>query len=235
MTAVTAKRGTPRKKVSERGDGAGATGAKPRRKRMTRDQLTPMARDALFRAAAKVVGEAGYAEASVARITAEAKVAQGTFYLYFDTRQSLFDELLSHSRVEMLDRVRDAVAGANNFFDMEERGMAAFLAYLRDKPGFLRILNEAEAVAPEAWRAHYDDIAERYRRTLVHAISLGEVRALDAAELNTVIYLIMGSRVALWQRCQGLSSRQFNAAVAHYMRMVRAWLRPANTNARGTR
>ena len=193
---------------------------------MTREQLTPLARDTLFRAAAKVVSEVGYAEASVARITAEANVAQGTFYLYFDTRQSLFDKLLSHSRVEMLDRVRDEVTGAYNFFDMEERGMAAFLKYLRDRPGFLRILNEAEAVASEAWHAHYNDVAERYRRALTHAISLSEVRELDAAELDTVVYLIMGSRVALWQRCQGLSSQQFSVAVNHYMRMVRVWLSP---------
>ena len=220
------KNGIRQQAVDERIDGTTSTRPQPQRKRMTREQLTPLARDTLFRAAAKVVSEVGYAEASVARITAEANVAQGTFYLYFNTRQSLFDELLSYSRVAMLDHIRDEVMGANNFFDMEERGMAAFLKYLRDRPGFLRILNEAEAVASEAWHAHYDDVAERYRRALTQAISLGEVRELDAAELDTVIYLIMGSRVALWQRCQGLPSRQFNVAVSHYMRMVRVWLSP---------
>ncbi len=183
-----------------------------------------MARNALFHAAAKVVGEVGYAEASVARITAEAGVAQGTFYLYFESRQRLFDELLPWARAELLALVRDKVHGKGDFFTMEERGMAAFLSYLRDKPGFLRILNEAEAVAPQAWQSHYDDIAERYRRLLSRAVAAGDIRVLDATEMETVVSLTMGARVALWQRCRGLSARQTSAAVGHYMRMVRAWL-----------
>ena len=49
---------------------ARAVPALPRpRKRLTREELTPLARDALFRAAGKVVGESGYKDASVARIT----------------------------------------------------------------------------------------------------------------------------------------------------------------------
>lgn len=196
------------------------------RKRLSREELTPLARDALFRAAAQVVGELGYAEATVARITAAAGVAQGTFYLYFPTRQSLFDELLSHARGDMLARVREQVGSARDFFEAEQRGMAAFLAYVRDKPGFLRILNEAEAVAMQAWRSHYDDVAERYRRSLGQAMAEGQVRRMDAAETKTAVYLMMGARVALWQRCQDLSARQTRAALGHYMRMVQAWLAP---------
>ena len=204
------------------------------RRRLTREELAPLAREALFRAAATVVGEVGYAEATVARITAAAGVAPGTFYLYFPTRQSLFDELLSHARSELLALVRQEVAEATDFFTMEERGVAAFLEYLRQKPGFLRILNEAEAVAAKAWRSHYEDIADRYRRQLARAIVAGEVRKLDTVEMDTVVYLVMGARVSLWQRCQGQSPRQTAAAVGHYMRMVRAWLAPAQPDAART-
>ena len=42
-------------------------------------------------AATKIVGKYGYAEASVARITDEAGVAQGTFYNHFENRQELLD------------------------------------------------------------------------------------------------------------------------------------------------
>ena len=40
-----------------------------------------------------IVGELGYAGASVALITARADVAQGTFYNYFESRQDLLDQL----------------------------------------------------------------------------------------------------------------------------------------------
>ena len=41
-----------------------------------------------------MVGRLGYAEASVARITELADVAQGTFYNHFESRQELLDQLL---------------------------------------------------------------------------------------------------------------------------------------------
>jgi AcrR family transcriptional regulator len=208
------------------------------RKRLTREELTPIAREAIFNAAARVVGEVGYAEASVARITAAARIAQGTFYLYFPTRQSLFDELLPHARREMLALVRERVAGARDFFELEERGMAAFLEYVQRTPGFLRILNEAEAVAPEAYKRHYDDIAGRFRRGLQDAVAARQVRSLAPAELHTAVYLMMGARVSLYQmlhreRLEGGAAAR--AAVAHYMTMVRNWLAPAATALRRVR
>ncbi|MFH5926334.1 helix-turn-helix domain-containing protein [Roseomonas xinghualingensis] len=51
-------------------------------------------RRALFDAAARVAGEFGYAEASIARSTEAAGVAQGTFYNYFASRQDFLDQLL---------------------------------------------------------------------------------------------------------------------------------------------
>jgi AcrR family transcriptional regulator len=45
-------------------------------------------RKALIRAASEVIGEFGYDGASIGRITERAGLAQGTFYLYFDSRQA---------------------------------------------------------------------------------------------------------------------------------------------------
>ena len=197
------------------------------RKRLTREEITPIAREAIFTAAAHVVGKVGYANASVASITAAARIAQGTFYLYFATRQSLFDELLPHARRELLALVRERVAAARDFMDLEERGMAAFLEYVGREPGFLRILNEAEAVAPNAYRAHYDDIAQRFRRQLLEAVAAGQIRSLEEAEIHTAVYLMMGARVSLYQKLhreQLEGSAASNVAVKHYMTMVRSWL-----------
>ncbi len=56
----------------------------------------------IFDAATKVVGKHGYAEASVARITEEAGVAQGTFYNHFENRQELLDQLLPKIGIDMV-------------------------------------------------------------------------------------------------------------------------------------
>jgi AcrR family transcriptional regulator len=61
----------------------------------------------IFDAAAKVVGKYGYAEASVARITEEAGVAQGTFYNHFENRQELLDQLLPKIGTDMVYFIRE--------------------------------------------------------------------------------------------------------------------------------
>src|SRR5438045_8866360 len=60
----------------------------------------------IFDAATKIVGKYGYAEASVARITEEAGVAQGTFYNHFENRQELLDQLLPKIGVDMVRCIR---------------------------------------------------------------------------------------------------------------------------------
>ena len=61
----------------------------------------------IFDAATKMVGKHGYAEASVARITEEAGVAQGTFYNHFENRQELLDQLLPKIGIDMVRFIRD--------------------------------------------------------------------------------------------------------------------------------
>ncbi len=61
----------------------------------------------MLRASAKVFHDRGFHAARVSDITAEAGVAQGTFYLYFSSKQEVFHRLLEH----FAERIRDAAAG----------------------------------------------------------------------------------------------------------------------------
>ena len=60
----------------------------PKRKaRRTREERSEEIRQNLIQAGARIVGRYGYEKASVARITAKARVALGTFYRHFRSRQ----------------------------------------------------------------------------------------------------------------------------------------------------
>src|SRR5436305_12989430 len=61
----------------------------------------------IFDAATRIVGKYGYAEASVARITEEAGVAQGTFYNHFESREALLDRLLHKVGIDMVRCIRE--------------------------------------------------------------------------------------------------------------------------------
>jgi AcrR family transcriptional regulator len=80
--------------------------------RLTRAEKAEATRTRLFEAAIGIVGEMGYAAASVALITARANVAQGTFYNYFESRQDLLDQLLPSLSLRLHALIRQRVMEA---------------------------------------------------------------------------------------------------------------------------
>ena len=154
----------------------------------------------LFDAAAQIVGERGYAEASVARITQAAGVAQGTFYNHFASRQALLDTLLPELGQQMARAIQDRTAAIRPEAQRELARFEAWFEYLAENPGFLRILNEAEFAAPDAFRHHIANIAGPYRRILIRARDRGELGAFSDSELEVVVHMLMGARSYLGQR-----------------------------------
>lgn len=195
-----------------------------RKKRLSREERAESAKQELFRAAASVIAEHGYSKASISKITAAAGVAQGTFYLYFGSRQDILDELLPHVGAEILEFIRERVRGAKNFYDMEERGLRAYFEYLDSNPGFSRILNEAEAVAPIAHRSHFKMLTDRYLGALSHWIKKGDIRHFEPGELETLAYMMMSARSYLYMlynkdRSNGIDS--YEKIVGTYMKTIR--------------
>lgn len=121
-------------------------------------------------------------------------MAQGTFYLYFASRQALFDELLPHFGRQMLERVRERAHGARGFFDVEEIGARVVFEYLYDNPWFWRVLKGAEVEAPAAWAQHHKEVISRYTKFLQRARADGELLAYSESELGTLVYLLIAAR-----------------------------------------
>ncbi|KQT09731.1 TetR/AcrR family transcriptional regulator [Ramlibacter sp. Leaf400] len=151
-------------------------------------------RDQLMVSAARVVGDHGYRDASVQRITADAGLAQGTFYLYFASRQALFDELLPHFGLQMLEQVRLRSEDVHGFLEREEMGMKAVVEYLHENPWFWRLLNEAEVEAPVAWQRHHEEVTRRYVSFLKRARAAGDLTGYSVAELATLAQLLVAAR-----------------------------------------
>lgn len=171
--------------------------------KLTRSERNEEVRQRLFEAAAKVVGEHGYAEASVARITALAGYAQGTFYNHFASRQELLDQLLPAMGLEMMRFIRERVDAAGGEAEKEEERFRAFFDFLAQVPEFPRILNEAEFFAPSAYEQHLDNVSTAYVRTLRRAREGGRLRAFSDDELEVVVHILMGARSYLSRRRVG--------------------------------
>lgn len=196
------------------------------KRRPTREERAEKTRLRILRAAAKIVGEYGYADASIGRITEAANIAQGTFYLYFNSRQDLFDVLLPHVGQDMLDFIHAKVQGASSYYEVEERGFRAFFDYLSKNPGFFRVLNEAEVAAPVAYAEHLRIVTVPYLGALKRAIDNGEIRNFAEKELETLAYIFLASRSYLYL-CHIKGKRRKRLpewVVQTYMKLVKAGL-----------
>lgn len=167
----------------------------PKAKRKpTRAERSEQTREALLAAAADVVGEIGYREASVARITERAGIAQGTFYNYFESRQDLFDQLLPRMGKSMLSFIRERLSDEGRGAERERQRIDAYFEFLEEMPGFYRVLYEAETLAPEAHRQHIEVVASGYVRALRRSWERGEMPDYREDELEAVAYMLIAIR-----------------------------------------
>lgn len=167
--------------------------------KLNRTERNAWTKRKIFDAATKIVGKYGYAEASVARITEEAGVAQGTFYNHFENRQELLDQLLPKIGIDMVHFIRERTGTAHAALQEIER-FGAFFDFIREVPEFLRILNEAEHFAPIGYQKHLDNISTAYVRILRRARHAGAIDDFSDEEFEAIVHILMGARGYLSRR-----------------------------------
>lgn len=152
---------------------------------------------ALLDAAAAEFGEKGFHESSVVSITSRAGVALGSFYTYFDSKESLFRALVKDMSAQVRDHVAPVLPGPGDQIDSEGRALAAYLEFARQHKEIYRIVDECEFVAPDAWREHYVSTADRILERLRAAQERGEISG-PVDEVHA--WAMMGMNVFLGMR-----------------------------------
>jgi AcrR family transcriptional regulator len=155
----------------------------------------------LIEAAEQVFSRVGYADASISRITDAAGIGQGTFYLYFDSKLQIFNELVEDLNHRVRLAMSEASAATDNRIDSERAGFRAFFQFTADHPALYRVIREAEFVSPGALRLHYTRIVEGYIAGLRAAGAAGQISDIDptvAAWALMGVGEMIGMRWVLW-------------------------------------
>ena len=193
----------------------------------------------LLEAAEVVFAEQGYHEASIVKITERAGIGLGTFYLYFDSKQSIFEALVIDLNRRVRHSMSEAMEGATSRLDAERAGFAGFFRFTAEHPALYRVVREAEFVSPDVLRLHYTRIVEGYEAGLRAAQDVGDVdRALDP---ETTAWALMGMgeligmRFLLWERdADGRPPAQLDPVVFDGMtRLIDNALAPRTTQPEG--
>ena len=145
-------------------------------------------------------GQQGFHDSSIVGITAHAKVALGTFYTYFDSKEAVFAALVRDMSGQVRDHVAPAMEHATDGLDAERRALAAYLRFVDGHQEVYRIIDEAEFVDPAGFRAHYETSADRIAGRLEAAAARGEIKAGGALANEVHAWAIMGMNVFLGLR-----------------------------------
>jgi AcrR family transcriptional regulator len=153
-------------------------------------------RQKLLEAAEQVFADLGYHDASIVKITEAARVAQGTFYLYFTGKQQIFDELVRDLNRRVRHAMKEASSQGKTRLEAELNGFRAYFEFTAEHAALYRIIRQAEFVSPLMLRYHYDRLAEGYIEGLKEAMDKGEVGAIDP-EITAWALMGMGELIGM--------------------------------------
>ena len=183
-------------------------------------------RQKLLESAERIFAELGYHEASIVKITEAAGVAQGTFYLYFESKKQVFDELVRDLNRRVRHAMKEASAQGETRVDAELRGFEAYFRFTAEHTALYRIIRQAEFVSPEMLRYHYERLAEGYVEGLREAMARSEVGEIDP-EVTAWALMgageLIGMRWILWERAERIPPY----VLAELARVIRCVLEPA--------
>ncbi len=179
----------------------------------------------LLEASEKVFGELGYHDASIVKITEAAGVAQGTFYLYFASKKTVFDEVVKDLNRRVRHAMKEASVLGETRVEAELLGFRAYFAFTAEHPALYRIIRQAEFVSPEMLRYHYDRLSTGYVAALRAAMGSGEIGSIDP-EVTAWALMGMGELLGMRWILWGDREEMPQAVLDEVARIVSCLLEP---------
>jgi AcrR family transcriptional regulator len=180
----------------------------------------------LLDSAELVFGDVGYHDASIVKLAERAGVAAGTFYLYFDSKKAVFDELVRDLNRRVRHAMKEGSSKGESRLESELLGFEAYFRFTSEHPALYRIIRQAEFVSPEMLRYHYDRLSEGYIEALEASVSTGEIGKLDPEAATFALMGIgemIGMRWILWGEGKPIPGRVWD----ELERMIRCILEVA--------
>jgi AcrR family transcriptional regulator len=160
-------------------------------------------RRALLDAAGHEFGARGFHATGITDITRRAGVALGSFYTWFESKEAIFRAVVADMSEQLRLFVGPRLEGVDGAIPREAAALEAFLAFVAEQQLIYRIIDEAEFVAPDSHRGHYETTVARIRQRLEAGVvagdlreGVGEVEAWAIAGMN----VFLGLRFGLWRR-----------------------------------
>jgi AcrR family transcriptional regulator len=186
----------------------------------------------LLAAAEQLFGVRGYDGTSIVDLTQAAKIALGTFYLYFPDKKALFVELVDSLGIRLREHVAMRAGGASDRLEAERLSLLAFLEFVAKHRHLYRIVRQADFVDQRCFRRYYDRMAKPYASGLKAAAARGEIRRGNP---EVMAYCLMGVADFIGMRFGLWETKPSPAVIAEALAFTRGGLVPASPATRKAR
>jgi TetR/AcrR family transcriptional regulator, fatty acid metabolism regulator protein len=148
-------------------------------------------RQLILEAAVRVFARRGYHQARVGDIAAEAGVAHGLLYHYFDSKEELLETIFRETWTELLHALREVEDDVGPATEQLRQVTAILLRSWRRNPDLVRVLVREVARSPQLG-GRVDEIAEAFsaiERIVERGQRAGELRRdVDARLASWIVY-----------------------------------------------
>lgn len=176
-------------------------------------------RRSILETAARLFAEFGYTDCDMERVSSGSKIAKGTLYLYFPTKQELFLACVDWGMSEMQRVVIDATQAEVDPFGKIAQAIRVYLEFFDQNPHFVELLIQERAMFRErkrgAYFEHRESLRDIFRVLYQQLVSRGTFRSDLPVErlLDSVGALLYGTMLSTNAVGRAISLREQYLAV----------------------
>ncbi len=166
-------------------------------------------REQILNAAAEIFAKKGYHAASVSDIIDAAGIARGTFYLYFQSKRDIFEELVDTLALRISNCLRrlDLSEGQPPWIEQLNSNVSRLMMTIRDAPELAQIIYSHARGLDEDFDQKISNFYEGLIRTSEGALKLGQEMGLVRTDIQTdlaAVHLVGSAKEILFH----LSTKQ---------------------------
>ncbi|KKB38080.1 TetR family transcriptional regulator [Bacillus thermotolerans] len=152
----------------------------------------PTKREKILAAAIEVFSESGIEKAKISDVVKRAGVAQGTFYLYFSSKQSLVPAIAEQLLKEQFAYIKQQITPETRFEDQIQSMVEATFTVTKRYKQVLALCYSGLAIGGLiTWEKLYQPYYEWVDQLLAEAVNRGEIRS-NIRQIRVTSKLLIG-------------------------------------------
>ena len=156
-------------------------------------------RQSIVQAAARLFAKIGFKDCEMQRVASRLGIAKGTLYLYFASKEELFNACVDWEMQQMQATLAAATEGVMDPFDRIAKAILAYLTFFDENPDYVELLIQERAIFRGRKRPKYFEYRDAnrgpWREMYVELMKAGRIRSDIPVEriLDTIGSLLYGT------------------------------------------